>query len=125
MLMPEKSTMSTSHSWVSRSGSATNTTAGVFASFTPFIGFHFLLAFALAYLVAGNMAAAALGTALAGLVEQDAPPAPDISVKGSMKVGGPINVIGSGFEPGAEYVVELRSPSQVLGTTTVKPNGCA
>lgn len=36
--------------------------AGVFASFTPFIGFHFLLAFALAYLVAGNMAAAALGT---------------------------------------------------------------
>lgn len=70
-----------------------------------------------------DAAASALGTALAGLVEQDAPPAPDISVKGSMKVGGPINVIGSGFAPGAEYVVELRSPSQVLGTTTVKPNG--
>ncbi|MCE7030721.1 DUF2062 domain-containing protein [Jiella avicenniae] len=38
--------------------------AGVIASFTPFIGFHFLLAFAIAYLVAGNMAAAALGTAV-------------------------------------------------------------
>ncbi|MCB8836049.1 DUF2062 domain-containing protein [Aurantimonas sp. VKM B-3413] len=36
--------------------------AGVAASFTPFIGFHFLLAFALAYVVAGNMASAALGT---------------------------------------------------------------
>lgn len=38
--------------------------AGVFASFTPFIGFHFVLAFAIAYLIAGNMAAAALGTAV-------------------------------------------------------------
>lgn len=38
--------------------------AGVFASFTPFIGFHFILAFAIAYVVAGNMAAAALGTAV-------------------------------------------------------------
>ena len=36
--------------------------AGVASSFTPFIGFHFLLAFAIAYLVAGNMASAALGT---------------------------------------------------------------
>ena len=39
--------------------------AGVCASFTPLLGFHFLLAFALAYIFAGNMAAAALGT-LAG-----------------------------------------------------------
>lgn len=38
--------------------------AGVFASFTPFVGFHFLIACALAYLVAGNMIAAALGTAV-------------------------------------------------------------
>ena len=38
--------------------------AGVASSFTPFIGFHFLLAFAIAYLVAGNMASAALGTAV-------------------------------------------------------------
>ena len=36
--------------------------AGVFASFTPLFGFHFLLAFAIAYLVAGNFLAAALGT---------------------------------------------------------------
>lgn len=37
--------------------------AGVAASWTPFIGFHFLLAFAIAYVIAGNMIAAALGTA--------------------------------------------------------------
>lgn len=35
--------------------------SGIFATFTPFIGFHFLLAFAIAYVIAGNMAAAALG----------------------------------------------------------------
>lgn len=38
--------------------------AGVLSSFTPFVGFHFLLAFAIAYCVAGNMASAALGTAI-------------------------------------------------------------
>ena len=37
--------------------------AGVFSSFTPFVGFHFLIAFAISYLIAGNMASAALGTA--------------------------------------------------------------
>lgn len=36
--------------------------AGVFASCTPYMGFHFLLAFAVAYLVAGNFIAAASGT---------------------------------------------------------------
>ena len=41
---------------------AAGVAAGVFASFTPFMGFHFLLAFAIAYLLAGNMIAAALGT---------------------------------------------------------------
>lgn len=35
--------------------------AGIFATFTPFLGFHFLLAFAISYCIAGNMAAAALG----------------------------------------------------------------
>jgi uncharacterized protein len=35
--------------------------AGVFSSFTPFVGFHFLISFAIAYLIAGNMVAAALG----------------------------------------------------------------
>ena len=41
---------------------AAGVAAGVFASFTPFIGFHFLIAFLLAYLVAGNLLASALGT---------------------------------------------------------------
>jgi uncharacterized protein (DUF2062 family) len=36
--------------------------AGVFASFTPFMGFHFVTAFIVAYIVAGNLLAAALGT---------------------------------------------------------------
>jgi uncharacterized protein (DUF2062 family) len=40
---------------------AAGVAAGVFATFTPFLGFHFLLAFAIAYCIAGNMAAAALG----------------------------------------------------------------
>ncbi|MEP4032959.1 DUF2062 domain-containing protein [Roseibium polysiphoniae] len=38
--------------------------AGAFASFTPLIGFHFLLSFALAYVVRGNLIAAALGTSV-------------------------------------------------------------
>lgn len=38
--------------------------AGAFASFTPFIGLHFLLAFALAFIIGGNMIASALGTAV-------------------------------------------------------------
>ena len=41
---------------------AAGVAAGVFASFTPFLGFHILLAFALAYVLAGNMVAAAIGT---------------------------------------------------------------
>ena len=36
--------------------------AGVFASFTPFMGFHFLTAFVIAYIIAGNLLASALGT---------------------------------------------------------------
>jgi uncharacterized protein (DUF2062 family) len=36
--------------------------AGVFASFTPYMGLHFLIAFAVAYIIAGNMVAAAMGT---------------------------------------------------------------
>jgi uncharacterized protein (DUF2062 family) len=42
---------------------AAGVVAGIVSSWTPFIGLHFLLAFAIAYLVAGNMVAAALGTA--------------------------------------------------------------
>ena len=36
--------------------------AGVFASFTPFVGLHFLISFVIAFFVGGNMIAAALGT---------------------------------------------------------------
>lgn len=42
---------------------AAGVAAGVFASWTPLLGFHFILAFAVSYLLAGNMVAAALGTA--------------------------------------------------------------
>ena len=38
--------------------------AGVFASFTPFIGFHFVISFLIAFLIGGNMLAAAFGTAV-------------------------------------------------------------
>jgi hypothetical protein len=38
--------------------------AGVFASFTPFIGFHFILSVVVAFLIGGNMLAAAFGTAV-------------------------------------------------------------
>ncbi|KAB0680130.1 DUF2062 domain-containing protein [Aureimonas leprariae] len=40
---------------------AAGVAAGMFSTFTPFVGFHFLIAFAIAYLIAGNMAAAAIG----------------------------------------------------------------
>lgn len=36
--------------------------AGVFASFTPLLGLHFLIAFVVAYVIAGNFLAAASGT---------------------------------------------------------------
>ncbi len=39
---------------------------GVFVSWTPFIGVHFVMAFALTYLFSGNMVAAALGCAAFG-----------------------------------------------------------
>lgn len=43
---------------------AAGVAAGTFASFTPFIGLHFLLGFAIAWAVRGSMIAAALGTAI-------------------------------------------------------------
>lgn len=43
---------------------AAGVAAGAFASFTPFMGLHFILSFVLAWLFAGNMIAAALGTAV-------------------------------------------------------------
>ncbi len=36
--------------------------AGVFASFTPLLGLHFIIAFIVAYIIAGNFLAAASGT---------------------------------------------------------------
>jgi uncharacterized protein (DUF2062 family) len=41
---------------------AAGVAAGVFASFTPFIGFHFIIAFVLAFAIGGNLLAAGLGT---------------------------------------------------------------
>lgn len=38
--------------------------AGVFVSFTPFIGFHFILAAILAWIIGGNVVASAFGTAI-------------------------------------------------------------
>ncbi|GAB1581468.1 MULTISPECIES: type IV secretion system effector BspA [Phyllobacteriaceae] len=38
---------------------------GVFSAFTPFFGFHIIIAVILAYIFAGNVAAAALGTTVA------------------------------------------------------------
>ncbi|PCJ83956.1 MAG: hypothetical protein COA52_18150 [Hyphomicrobiales bacterium] len=37
---------------------------GVFASFTPFLGFHFIICLALAFIMGGNMISSALGTFL-------------------------------------------------------------
>ncbi len=37
----------------------------MFSAFTPFFGFHLIIAIVLAYFLAGNIAAAALGTTLA------------------------------------------------------------
>ncbi|NEJ89987.1 DUF2062 domain-containing protein [Rhizobium leguminosarum] len=42
---------------------AAGVAAGVAVSCTPFLGFHFLMAFCLAFILRGNMIAAALGTA--------------------------------------------------------------
>lgn len=43
---------------------AAGVAAGVFVSFTPFLGFHFLLAAVLAWLIGGNLVAAAIGTGI-------------------------------------------------------------
>lgn len=45
-------------------GIAAGFAAGAFASFTPFIGFHFILGFCVAWLARGSLIAAALGTAI-------------------------------------------------------------
>lgn len=44
---------------------AAGVAAGTFSAFTPLLGFHVILALALAYLMAGNLLAAALATTIA------------------------------------------------------------
>ena len=41
---------------------ALGVSAGAFASFTPFIGFHFAIGFAIAWVLRGNLIASAFGT---------------------------------------------------------------
>ena len=41
---------------------AAGVAAGVFTSFTPFLGFHFLISWAIAFVIGGNLLAAAIGT---------------------------------------------------------------
>lgn len=43
---------------------AAGVAAGVFVSFTPFLGFHFILAATIAWLIRGNIVASAFGTAI-------------------------------------------------------------
>lgn len=43
---------------------AAGVAAGVFASFTPFLGFHFFIAALLAWCLGGNLVASAIGTAV-------------------------------------------------------------
>ncbi|WP_367715270.1 DUF2062 domain-containing protein [Nitratireductor sp. GISD-1A_MAKvit] len=43
---------------------AAGVAAGVFASFTPFMGFHFFIAAGLAWCLGGNLVASAIGTAV-------------------------------------------------------------
>ena len=42
---------------------AAGVAAGVFTSFTPFLGLHFVIAWAIAFAIGGNLLAAAIGTA--------------------------------------------------------------
>jgi uncharacterized protein len=43
---------------------AAGVAAGVFTSFLPFVGFHFIIAAILAWIIAGNILASAIGTAV-------------------------------------------------------------
>jgi len=47
---------------------AAGVAAGVFTSFTPFLGFHFLISWAIAFLIGGNMLAAAIGTGVGNTI---------------------------------------------------------
>lgn len=72
MLWPRRSWVRSGKYFVKRilrlSGSpymiAAGVAAGVFTSFTPFLGFHFVISWAIAFLIGGNLLAAAIGTAI-------------------------------------------------------------
>ncbi|UPL14390.1 galactose-binding domain-containing protein [Microbacterium galbinum] len=49
--------------------------------------------------------------------------APVVTVEGSPKVGGRIDMTGSGFEPGVEYVIQLRSTPADLGVVIADDDG--
>jgi hypothetical protein len=48
---------------------------------------------------------------------------PIISVEGSLAVGGRIEVVGVGFEPGVEYSIQLRSTPRDLGRVAADADG--
>jgi uncharacterized protein len=88
--------------------------AGAAASFTPFVGFHFIIGFALAWLARGSMVAAAFGTAignpltfplifaatwetgqfLLGLLAVAVPPAADAAAHGQAVLQGSLFAVG-------------------------------
>lgn len=48
---------------------------------------------------------------------------PVVTVEGTPQVGGRIDVSGTGFDPGVEYVIQLRSAPADLGTVTADDDG--
>jgi uncharacterized protein (DUF2062 family) len=81
---------------------AAGVAAGVFSSFTPFMGLHIVLALAIAWLIAGNLPAAAFGT----------------------MVGNPLTFpliwastweVGQQIAPGAQHVPPHMSEASLLG----------
>ncbi|RAZ31399.1 discoidin domain-containing protein [Microbacterium sp. SMR1] len=67
--------------------------------------------------------AAALRAAIDGLLVDEAPATPTLSVSGEVRAGSPISVVGTGFESGAEYVVQLRSTPVDLGAVIADAEG--
>lgn len=90
---------------------AAGVAAGVFASFTPFVGLHFFLSFVVAFLVAGNMLAAALGTAVGN------PLTFPFIWAASFKVG---SIVLGSHVPGSEHIVHANMSAGVLSDSFQK-----
>lgn len=75
---------------------AAGVAAGVFASFTPLMGFHFVVAFGLAFLLRGSFIAAAFGTAMGNPLTFPAIWASTHAL-GSTILGGAVNASALGF----------------------------